>query len=381
MRIVVAPDSFGGTLSAVQAAEAIRVGWTRTAPDDQVTTVPLSDGGPGFVDVLHHCLGGRLVEVMVSGPLGEPVVAHILLVEKGGARTAYVESAQVCGLHLIPAERRDPTRATTVGVGELLLAAVDAGAQRIVVGLGGSGTCDGGAGLLAALSAQVRTDEGTRGPGVLRHGGAGLGVVRSVDLRTPLDLLGDVEVVVATDVDVPLLGSRGAAHGFASQKGATPAQVDELESALGAFARALGRRSDGKDPALLAGAGAAGGLGYALLHLGARRVPGIATVLGSVGLAERVGAADLVLTGEGRFDWQSLQGKVVSGVCGVAVEHARPVLVLAGQVEVGRREWVALGAAGAFSVADQAGSVAAAMAAPADRLADLAARVARTWSR
>jgi glycerate kinase len=375
VRVLVAPDKFAGTLSAVEAAAAIAEGWRRTSPDDVIVQVPLADGGPGFLDVLHASLGGELLACTVTGPLGEPVPAAVLLV----GSTAYVESAMACGLHLVPADRRDPRTTTTYGVGELLARAVDAGAGRIVVGLGGSGTNDAGAGLLAALGATAVGLDGVDATAVLSQGGAGLRELATVDAAPARRRLGGVELVVASDVDNPLLGLRGATNGFGHQKGADQAAVMLLEGSLESFAAAVGRREDGKDPAVALGAGAAGGLGYALLHLGASRVPGIETVLETVGVAQHVSVSDVVVTGEGSFDWQSLRGKVVAGVAGAALEQGRGCVVLAGRVEVGRREYAATGVSAAYAVVDVAGSAEAAMAEPAARLADLAERAARTW--
>lgn len=375
--MLVSPDCFSGTLSAPEAARAIAAGWGSTAPDDELILAPLSDGGPGFVDVVHAALGGDLRAVTVTGPLGDPVPATVLLTgDGGGSVVAYLESAQACGLHLVPADRRDPTLTSTVGVGELIAAAVDAGAGRIVVGLGGSGTNDGGAGALAALGAQ---------PGeLLRGGGAALAALDSLDLSAARARLAGIELRIASDVDSPLLGLRGASAIFGPQKGATADQVQRLDAALEHFARAaqpgIGLNMGGS-LAVAAGAGAAGGLGYGLLQLGAQRVPGIAGVIELTGLARAAAAVDVIVTGEGCFDWQSLQGKVVSGVAALAMEVARPCVVLAGQVEVGRREMAALGVESAYSVAEHAGSAEAAMAAPAEQLASLAARVARAWSR
>lgn len=377
MRIVVAPDTFTGTLTAAQAAEAIATGWLRTSPGDEVVQLPVSDGGPGFVDALHVALGGQLHQVTVSGPLGAPVPAELLVV----GETAYVECAAAAGLHLIPTERRDPTATTTYGVGELVAAALEIDAvRRIVIGLGGSGTNDAGAGLLAALGATATGEDGTDASDVLRGGGLGLRQVAALDLQPARDAVAGRELVVATDVDIPLLGLRGATNGFGPQKGATTEQVMALEGSLESFSRAVGRRPDGKDPAVALGAGAAGGLGYALLALGATRVAGISTVLDAVGLPDAVAQADVVITGEGSFDWQSLRGKVITGVAETALDHGRPCVVLAGQVAVGRREYAAIGVTSAYSVAEALGSIEAALERPADGLAALAQRVARSWS-
>lgn len=379
--MLIAPDAFGGTLSASQAGAAIARGWARTAPGDTLDLAPLADGGPGFLDVLQASLGGDLVPVTVTGPDREPVPAEVLVV----GRTAYVESAQACGLHLPLAGPRDPATTTTYGVGELVGAAVEAGAAEVVVGLGGSATNDGGAGLLAALGATAATAPGVDATTRLREGGGALGEIAAVDLGPVRDRLAGVRLLAATDVDSPLLGPRGATHGFGPQKGAGPQQVEALESALTAFAHVVGRRADGKNPAVALGAGAAGGLGFALLALGASRAPGIGTVMDAVGLGRRMAQCDLVVTGEGCFDWQSLRGKVVGGVAAKAAERALPCLVLAGRVEVGRREYAPAGVCASYAVVDdvrsRGGRPEDALVEAADHLADLAERTARTWSR
>jgi glycerate kinase len=361
MRVLVAPDKFAGTLTAVQAAAAIAEGWARTAPGDSIEQVPMADGGPGFLDVLQSSLGGELHAVTVSGPFGEPTPAAVLLV----GDTAYVESAQACGLHLTG--RTDPERATTRGVGELLLAAVDAGATTVVVGLGGSGTTDGGAGLLAAL--------GATGDRPLDHGPAGLAGLTTVDLAPAREFLDGARVIAASDVDNPLTGLFGAVKTFGPQKGLTEDRMPVVDGWLQDFAAIADRRI-----ALEKGAGAAGGLGYALLLLGATRVSGIDLVADAVGLPARAAAADLVITGEGSFDFSSRAGKVPFGVATVAGSVARPCIVLAGRVDVGSREMRALGVESAYSLVDLVGEERA-LADPAGALAELAARTARTWSR
>ena len=337
MRVLLAPDKFAGTLSAVEAAAAIAAGWSRSAPGDVLDLAPLSDGGPGFVDVLHDALGGRLIPVAVEGPLGAAVLGAVLVV----GDVAYVEASQACGLHLVAVEARDPLAASTRGVGSLLLAALESGATRVVVGVGGTASTDGGRGAVETLG---------------RDWPAG------------------VDLVVATDVDTPLLGPMGAAEVFGPQKGATPGQVAELEARLTAWAADRGTDPD------LPGAGAGGGLAYGLLTLSGRRAPGIDTVLDAIGLNARVAAADLVVTGEGAFDFQSLRGKVPAGVAARARAAGRPCLVLAGRVDAGRREAAAAGIDAAYAVVDLVG-VEAALADPSARLADLAADVASQWSR
>ncbi len=374
MRVLIAPDDFKGTLSAVEAAEAISIGWRLHAPDDTLTLIPMSDGGPGFVRAVSTVLGGDIAPVGLRGPMGETAIGMVLMVDD----TGYVESAHGCGLALVHPDRRDARAATSYGVGQLIAAAIDSGARRIVVGLGGTASTDGGAGMLAALGATARDAAGS--PIALEAGGAALAGVVTVDLAPARARVADVEIVVASDVDSPLLGSRGAARGFAAQKGADDAAVEQLEAALTSYSRAIGRRADGKDPAVALGAGAGGGLGYGLMLLGGRRVPGIETVMGVLGLEAAIGVSDLVITGEGCFDWQSLRGKVVSGVAAAALNQGRPVVVLAGRVEVGKREYVALGITEAHA-ASADGDVPATPAEAARALAERAARVASQWSR
>ncbi len=361
MRVLVAPDKFAGTLSAVEAADAIASGWHAVAPDDDLDLAPMSDGGPGFVDVLHEALGGELLAVTVSGPHGAPTPATVLV----AGDTAYVESAQACGLHLTAGEGAEA--ATTYGVGELVAAAVGAGATRIVVGLGGSGSNDGGAGMLAALGATAGVP--------LDRGGAGLDGVASVDASAARERVRGVTLVAASDVDNPLTGLFGATKTFGPQKGIPEERLPLVDGWLEQYAAALDRRL-----ALSPGAGAAGGLGYALLALGATREPGVALVAEAVGLADRAGAADLVVTGEGAFDFSSRAGKVPHGVAAVAEQALRPCVVVAGQVLVGSREMRALGIESAYSLVELVGKERA-FDDPAAALAELAGRVARTWSR
>lgn len=360
MRVLIAPDKFAGTLSAVQAAEAIAAGWRRRAPGDELDLAPMADGGPGFVDVLHAALGGELSAVTVAGPHGAPVPAVVLRV----GETAYVESAQAAGLDLVDG---DPETASSRGVGELVVAAVGGGARKVVVGLGGSGTNDGGAGVLAAL--------GAASDGVLDGGAAGLGTVTSVDLTAARSRLAGVTLVAASDVDNPLTGLFGATKTFGPQKGIGEDRIAEVDGWLEAFATATDRRTS-----LEKGAGAAGGIGYALLALGATRESGIALVTDAVRLGERAARADLVVTGEGAFDFSSRAGKVPYGVAGVASEALRPCIALAGQVLVGSREMRALGIESAYSLVELVGEERA-FGTPAEALAELAERVARTWSR
>jgi glycerate kinase len=389
VRVLIAPDCFGGTLTGLQAAEAMAAGWRRGAPHDVIALLPLSDGGPGFVDTLHAALGGDLVPVTALGPLGEPVPAVVLRTTTPGGVVAYLEAAQVVGLQVVPTDRRDPTVTTSAGLGELLHAAVDLGAARVVVGLGGSATNDAGAGMLAGLGLDGLA---------LGGGGGGLTTVTADNLRGLRELRGSlagVDLVVAADVDVPLLGLHGASAGFAAQKGATPEQAQHLERALGHFASVVAGALEGAsavrgglvglsvDPRTLAqlpGAGAAGGLGFGLAVLGARVLPGAEVVADAVGLGRHAAGADLLVTGEGALDWQSLHGKVVSAVAREGLSRGVPVVVVAGQVHLGRREWAAAGITGAYAVAETPDQVPRAVADAAGTLAARTERVARTWS-
>lgn len=362
MRVLIAPDKFAGTLSAVEAATAIAQGWARHAPGDELDLAPMADGGPGFVDVLHEALGGELLAVTVNGPFGDPVPAALLMADGVG----YVESAQACGLHLSGTDR--PEEASSTGVGELVAAAIDAGASTVVVGLGGSGSTDGGAGVLGALGAE--------GDAPLTAGVAGLTTLSTLDVRAARARVpAGVRLVAASDVDSALTGLFGAAKTFGPQKGLAENDLARVDGILEAYAELADRRTS-----LEKGAGAAGGIGFALLLLGAVREPGIDLVAHAVRLTERARQADLVLTGEGAFDFSSRSGKVPYGVAEVAAGALRPCVALAGRVDVGNREMRALGVESAYSLQEIVGKERA-FADPAGALADLAERVARSWSR
>lgn len=380
VRIAIAPDCFTGTLTAVAAARAIAEGWRSVSAGDDLDLLPMTDGGPGFAAAMCTALDGVASVTVVTGPVGEPVEATYTV----HAGTAYIESAEACGLHLVPARRRDPGATTSAGVGELLRHAIAAGCTRVVLGVGGTGTCDGGAGLLGRLGAVA--SDGAGRPVDLSAGADALEGIAAVDLAPAREAVSGIDLVVATDVDSPLLGPRGAAHGFAPQKGASPKRVEQIEGLMTTWARGVGRLDDGgralpMDPAVMLGAGAGGGIGFAVLALGGGRTSGIDTVLGVTGAADRIAQADLVITGEGALDWQSLRGKVVSGVAGLALAQARPAVALVGRCEVGRREWSGIGLSAVYSTTDEAGSSAEALADPARWLTATAARAARSWSR
>jgi len=372
MRVLLSPDKFAGTLSAPEVVAAVSQGWRDVAPGDELLARPLADGGPGFLEVLAAALDGRRIPVRAVDPLGRPAAGEVFVT----GDTAYVESAQACGLHLLTAAERDPRATTSYGLGLLVAAAVESGARRVVVGLGGSATNDAGAGMLAALGAAAVDGAGL----ALPYGGAALTAVAGL---TGAPRLRAVELVAATDVDNPLLGLHGASNVYGPQKGATKADVLLLDSALERFAQVLERDLPSCPPGLaqLPGAGAAGGLGAALLALGGRCESGIGLVSRLIELPQALAGCDLVITGEGAFDHQSLRGKVVAGVAGAARDLGLPCVVLAGRVSAGRREAAAAGVTEAYSLVEHFGDEQAALTRPAEGLRELAARLARQWSR
>ncbi|MGH8966697.1 MAG: glycerate kinase family protein, partial [Actinomycetes bacterium] len=288
-------------------------------------------------------------------------------------RTAYVESAQACGLHLVPEADRDPERSSTYGVGEAILAAADSGADQIVVGHGGSATNDGGAGLFAALGAEADVP--------LDAGVAGLAGVGQVDLDPARKRLDGIELVMASDVDNVLLGMFGATKTFGPQKGVAETDIPTLDALLDAYVVAVcGPTPPERRIADAPGAGAAGGLGFGLLLLGAQRQSGIELVAEAAGIPQLARQCDVVVTGEGAYDFSSRGGKVVYGVAQIAAEALRPCVVVAGQVLVGSREMRAMGVESAYAMIDAVGKDAS-FADPAGSLRALSERVARTWSR
>lgn len=346
MRVLVAPDSFGSTLSASQAAAAIATGWNRTRPLDSFIIAPQSDGGPGFVDVLTRRLGQSRV-LRVSGPLGAPIDARWVF--DAQSATAYIESAQACGLGALgrPPSPETALDSDSKGVGELIVEALRVGARRIVVGLGGSACTDGGQGLVTVL------------------GG----------VRAARERLNGVELIAACDVEYPMVGPWGAARVFGPQKGANADVIAELEARLEAWAAAL-QRVAGRDVSNDPGAGAAGGIGAALLALGGRCESGSSIIAEQTRLADDLTDAGMIVTGEGRFDEQSMHGKVVGYLTSQAKSMQIPLVVLAGQVNMDQSAWRSSGIMSALSLSEYAGSVRLAQADAANQLMGLAAVVA-----
>jgi glycerate 2-kinase len=333
MRVVAAPDKFKGTLSARDAAAALAAGWRRGDPSAVIDEAPVADGGEGTLETLVAALGGRIERVRVTGPLGDPIEAELGLAEAASGLTAVVEMARASGLHLVAESRRDPARATTRGTGELILAAARQHPARIIMCIGGSATNDAGAGMAQALGVLLLDEEGADLP----PGGAALRRLARVD-ATGLDRrTRDIPVIVASDVDNPLTGPHGASAVYGPQKGASPRQVAVLDEALGHFA-AVVHRDLGIDVRDQPGAGAAGGLGAGLIaFLGAHLRPGFEVVAEALNLPRRMEAADVAVTGEGRFDRQSERGKAPLGVLRMAVEAGCRTVLIAGQVEEGAR--------------------------------------------
>jgi glycerate kinase len=367
VRVLICPDKFAGTLSAPDVASAVVAGWKG---EDHLVQRPLSDGGPGFVEVLAGSLEGRLLPVETVDPLGRPARGEVLL---AGA-TAYLESAQACGLHLVTKQERNPNTTTSYGLGLLMMAAVEAGAAELVIGLGGSAVNDGGAGMLAALGAAPIDVAGN----ALPYGGAVLSSAVALGGRPRLRA---ARIVAATDVDNPLTGLHGASKVYGPQKGATEEDVFRLDAALEQFAGVLEQAFGVTDLEVAPGGGAAGGIGAALIALGGRVTSGIGLVGSLIGLERELDAADLVITGEGSFDHQSLRGKVVAGIANGARDRGLPCVVLCGRNETGYREAAGAGVTETLSLTEHFGSEQIALAEPARGLRELAEHLSRQWSR
>ena len=367
VRVLICPDKFAGTLSAPSVAAAIADGWNG---DDELVQRPLSDGGPGFVEVLAEALGGRLHPAETVDPLGRPASGQVLL----AGTTAYIESAQACGLHLLTREERDPNTTTSYGLGLLMTAAVEAGATELVIGLGGSAVNDGGAGMLAALGAAPLDAAGY----ALPYGGSYLGAAAALG---GVPLLRDARITIATDVDNPLTGLYGASKVYGPQKGATEEDVFRLDAALERFAGVLERAFGVTGLEVAPGGGAAGGIGAALIAMGGRVVSGIGLVTTLIGLEKELDAAGLVITGEGSFDHQSLRGKVVAGIANGARDRGLPCVVVCGRNETGYREAAGAGVTETLSLTDHFGSETTAMEEPARGLREIAERLSAQWSR
>jgi glycerate kinase len=323
----VAPDSFKESLSAIEAAECIAAGLRKAAPRCEVVIVPMADGGEGTVSAMVSATEGRRLKANVTGPLGEPVEAEFGVL--GDGRTAIIEMAAASGLELVSPGKRNPMLTTTFGTGELIRAALDAGCRKIIVGVGGSATVDGGVGMAQALGGRFVDAEGKP----IGRGGGALAALHAIDLLDMERRLRETRVEVACDVNNPLTGPKGAAEVYGPQKGATPAMVFQLETSLQRLAAVI-RYDLGVEVEELPGAGAAGGIAAGLVaFLGAELRPGVDVVIESVGLEEKMAGCDLVVTGEGKLDSQTAHGKAPAGVARLAAGLGIPVIAFAGCVE------------------------------------------------
>ena len=346
MHILIAPDSYKGSLTALEVAEAIERGAKRAFPAATFDLVPIADGGEGTVDALVAATDGTFRETTVRGPLGDPVKAKWGMF--GDGKTAVIEMATASGLPLLLPDRRDALNACTYGTGELVRAALDAGAETIILGIGGSATNDGGAGFAKALGAKFLDASGKELP----PGGGALANLASIDLSGLDPRLAKTAIRVACDVDNPLCGPRGASAVFGPQKGATPALVEQLDAALSVFAAIAAKATGKTHVAETAGAGASGGLGAGLLYFtGATLMPGVTLVLEAVRFDGRVQKADLVFTGEGRTDFQTAYGKAPAGVALAAKKYNIPVICLSGGLGNGANDVLSQGIDSIFSIA------------------------------
>lgn len=326
MKIIISPDSFKGSISAIEVAKSIEEAIHTV--DDAVKTVimPVADGGEGTIDAITSCIPAAIHEVTVCGPMGKPAVAKYAMLDDG--QTAIIEMAQASGLPMVPVNERNPKLASTYGTGQLMKDALDKGCKKMIIGIGGSATNDGGAGALMALGASFKNAEGKE----IALGGAALAGLAKIDLQKFDRRIFDTEIIVACDVTNPLTGPNGASRIYGPQKGATPEIVEELDAALGCFAKVSAEELQ-EDYSICPGAGAAGGLGFALLaYCKAKFAAGIDIVLDVCGFEQELKDADLVITGEGKIDGQSVNGKVLYGIGTRAKKAGVPVIAFGGAV-------------------------------------------------
>ncbi len=332
MRFIVAPDSYKGSLSALEVANSIARGILKVFPEAEVLKVPIADGGEGTVEALVTATGGEMIFTEVSGPLNEAVEACWGIL--GDGETAVIEMAAASGLTLIPKDRRNPLITTTYGTGELIKAALDKGLRKLIIGIGGSATNDGGAGVAQALGVKLLDSEGNELP----PGGAALINLAAIDLSGLDRRLQESTIMVACDVDNPLCGERGASAVFGPQKGASQEMVAELDAALQNY-QMIACKATGRNIAELPGAGAAGGLGAGLMFFTSAKLrPGVDIVIEATGLRDMVAKADLVITGEGCTDFQTAFGKAPVGVAKLANQLAVPVVCLSGSLGQGHQD-------------------------------------------
>jgi len=323
MKIVVAPDSFKGSLTAVEVADAIGQGVREIFPEAKIIKIPMADGGDGTVQCLVNATGGEILKEKVVGPLGDEVWASYGIL--GDKKTAVIEMAEASGLTLVPEDKRNPLITTTYGTGQLIKAALDQGCRKMIIGIGGSATNDGGAGMVQALGVKLLDREGKE----IGFGGVELKKINQINISNLDNRLSETEVLIASDVTNPLCGPKGASRIYGPQKGATPKVIEELDESLAHFAEII-KRDLNKNVKDMPGAGAAGGLGAGLIaFLDAELKPGIEIIIEIVKLEQAIKDADLVITGEGKIDSQTIYGKAPIGVAKIAKKYNIPVIAVA----------------------------------------------------
>ncbi|MFE4122788.1 glycerate kinase [Priestia sp. YIM B13486] len=344
MKIVIAPDSFKESLTALNVCEAVEKGIRTHFPNAEISKVPMADGGEGTVQSLVDATGGQIIQAKVTGPLGKEVEAFYGIL--GDGKAAVIEMAAASGLQHVPVDKRNPFITTTRGTGELILKALDHKVKHIIIGIGGSATNDGGAGMAKALGAKLIDANGAE----IKEGGGSLNQLAAIDLTNLDSRLAEVKVEVACDVDNPLTGETGASAVFGPQKGATPDMVKQLDRNLAHYAAVIEKEMD-IHIQNVPGAGAAGGLGGGLLaFLSAELKPGVDIVIEATQLESYIKDADLVITGEGRIDGQTIYGKTPIGVAKTAKKHSVPVVAIAGSIGAGSEAVYEHGISALFSV-------------------------------
>ncbi|MGF7430212.1 glycerate kinase [Thermoanaerobacterium thermosaccharolyticum] len=345
MKILVAPDSFKGSLSSKEVLKAISEGIKR-AVNAEIVGVPIADGGEGTVDALIASLGGRIVDVDVVGPLGNVVKSFFGILNDG---TAVIEVAASSGLSLVQDNMRNPLITTTYGVGQLIKEALDAGCRKFIIGVGGSATNDGGAGMIQALGVKLLDEDGKDIP----YGGGNLHKLKKVDISSIDRRVYESSFIVASDVTNPLCGENGASYVYGPQKGATPEMVEILDRNLRHYASVV-KETLGKDFSDVPGAGAAGGLGFSLMaFLNAKIRSGIDIVMEASNIDEKVKSCDIVITGEGNTDFQTAYGKAPAGIARIAKKYGKPVVILSGGLGKNYKDLYDIGVTSMFSIVDK----------------------------
>ncbi|WKV10288.1 glycerate kinase [Thermoanaerobacterium sp. CMT5567-10] len=370
MRILVAPDSYKGSLSSREVIEAMTEGIRRVV-DAEILKVPIADGGEGTVDALIMSLGGKIIDVDVVGPLGNVVKGYFGVLNDG---TAVIEMAASSGLNLVPNDMRNPLITTTYGVGQLIKEALDAGCRKFIIGVGGSATNDGGAGMVQALGVKLLDEDGKD----ISYGGGNLYRLKKVDISSIDKRVRESSFIVASDVTNPLCGENGASYVYGPQKGATPEMVEILDNNLRRYASVV-KETLGKDFSDVPGAGAAGGLGFSLMaFLNAKIKSGIDIVMEASNIDEKIKSCDIVITGEGNTDFQTAYGKAPAGIARIAKKYGKPVVILSGGLGKNYKELYDVGVTSMFSIVDKPMTLREAMINARKLISDRAEDIIRT---